>query len=70
MFNNDVIFDFIVVYVDPASGLPYAINLCLFVIIARNVRIMLRSLLTLTTLAAAKPRLSRENAKPGGEIHG
>ena len=31
MFNNDVIFDFIVVYVDPASGLPYAINLCLFV---------------------------------------
>jgi len=32
-FNNDVIFDFIVFYVDPASGLPYAINLCLFVVI-------------------------------------
>jgi len=29
VFNNDAIFDFIVFYVDPASGLPYAINLCL-----------------------------------------
>ena len=37
MFNNDVIFDFIVFYVDPASGLPYAINLCLLLRKAKKV---------------------------------
>ena len=31
---NDVIFVFIVFYVDPASGLPYAINLCVVFIVS------------------------------------
>ena len=31
---NDVIFVFIVFYVNPASGLPYAINLCVVFIVS------------------------------------
>ena len=40
MFNNDVIFDFIVFYVDPASGLPYAIKIC--VCVCLSVRLFVR----------------------------